>query len=120
MQILNELESKEIICSMITLYGATIFQQSEYNGFKMVGFIFIILINANFFTYWGYCFLKNIERWFPQVKPLINFCEKYFKFRDGGLTDPKENTSMQTALSPVRKIVPEKDQIKDKKKSTDF
>jgi len=61
MQILNELESKEIISSMITIYGATIFQQSEYNEFKLVGFIFIILVNVNFFAYWGYCFLKNIE-----------------------------------------------------------
>jgi len=81
----NELEAKEIITSMITLYGASIFLQiGEYDMFKLATSIFILVVNANFFLFWIYVLLKNIKRQFLGRQKVINFMEKYFRFKDKG------------------------------------
>ena len=59
---INNLESREILTSTITLYGATLFlQEDDKDLFKMFAFILITFLNLGFFLYWTYCYLKAIE-----------------------------------------------------------
>lgn len=92
----NELEQKEILASMITLYGATLFLQDDNNqGFKIVASVFILLLNANFYLFWIFCFLKGYENKHPYIKKATFFFEHYLTFKDKGMVD---NNMMATSM----------------------
>jgi hypothetical protein len=74
----NELEQKEIVTSMITLYGATLFLQEDvYQGFKIMASAVIIVLNVYFYLFWFYCVLKGYEEKYKFVKKATFFCEHY-------------------------------------------
>jgi len=64
---------------MITLFGASVFlQDNAYPKFKLVTSIFIILVNLNFFAFWGYVLLKGLKARLKGKEWLIKVMENVF------------------------------------------
>jgi len=102
----NELERKEILTSMITLYGASIFlQENSFESFWILTSVFILLVNANFFCFWIYAFLKslgtNLLTKLPLKEKIIHFMENYLWFKDKGNVE-KDFTNEETFHNKIQ------------------
>ena len=87
---INELESREIITSTITLYGAILFLQEEELGlFNTFAFLIIVLINIFYLTLWVYCYIRALEHKIPMLREVANSMQRYLFISNDVYIDEK-------------------------------